>query len=105
MPPAMSWRNARPRSLRRPLDGWNGSGWPKARVEQGNAQVELKRNQDLVTKGFISRSALDTATARYDRAVAGVNNAEAMLNSAIGNAHNADVAVDYTQIRAPFDGV
>jgi HlyD family secretion protein len=81
------------------------AGLEQARVEQTNAQVELKRNQDLVSKGFISRSALDTATARYDRAVAGVNNAQAVLNSAIANAHNAEVAVDYTQIRAPFDGV
>jgi HlyD family secretion protein len=67
--------------------------------------VELKRNQDLVSKGFISQSALDTAKARYDRAVAGVASAQASLNAAIAGARNAEVAVDYTQIRAPFDGV
>src|SRR5215470_13693063 len=77
----------------------------QARVEQHNAQIELKRNQDLVAKNFISQSALDTAQARYDRSVAGVANAQATLNAAIANAKNAEVAVDYTEIRAPFDGV
>src|SRR6476659_11486256 len=48
----------------------------QSRVEQKNAEVELARNQDLVAKGFISQSALDTARARADRARAGVANAE-----------------------------
>jgi RND family efflux transporter MFP subunit len=77
----------------------------QARVERDTAHVELKRDQDLVAKNFISKSALDTAQARYDRAVAGVASAEASLNAAIAGARNAEVAVDYTQIRAPFDGV
>ena len=77
----------------------------QARVEQRNADVELKRNQDLVARGFISQSALDTARARADRAAAGVASAQAALAAAEANARNADVAVDYTQIRAPFDGV
>jgi len=74
-------------------------------VERENAQVEYKRNDELVGKGFISQSALDTAKARLDRAVAGVASANANLNVALANARNAEVAVDYTQIRAPFDGV
>src|SRR5689334_2450951 len=77
----------------------------QARVEQKNADVELARNQDLVAKGFISQSALDTARARADRARAGVANADATLRAASANARNAQVAVDYTEIRAPFDGV
>jgi RND family efflux transporter MFP subunit len=77
----------------------------QAEVERQNAQVEFRRNQELVEKNFISRSALDTAKARLDRAQAGVASAQANLNAAIANARNADVAVDYTNIRAPFDGV
>ena len=77
----------------------------QSRVEQKNADIELARNQDLVAKHFISQSALDTARARADRARAGVANAEATLRAASANARNAEVAVDYTQIRAPFDGV
>ena len=42
---------------------------------------------------------------RADRAVAGVANAEASIAVAEANARNAQVAVDYTLIRAPFDGV
>jgi RND family efflux transporter MFP subunit len=34
-----------------------------------------------------------------------VANAQAALNAAQANARNAEVAVDYTRIRAPFDGV
>jgi RND family efflux transporter MFP subunit len=77
----------------------------QAQVEQENALVEYRRSDDLVGRGFISRSALDTARARLDRAQALVASARANLNSALANARNAEVAVDYTQIRAPFDGV
>ena len=77
----------------------------QAEVERQNAEVEYRRNQELVEKNFISRSALDTAKARLDRAAAGVTSARANLNAAIANARNAQVAVDYTEIRAPFDGV
>jgi RND family efflux transporter MFP subunit len=77
----------------------------QAEVERENAQVEYRRNQDLVEKNFISRSALDTSKARLDRAAAGVASAQANLNAAVANARNAQVSVDYTEIRAPFDGV
>jgi HlyD family secretion protein len=77
----------------------------QAEVERQNAQVEYQRNQDLVDKNFISKSALDTAKARLDRGQAAVNSAQANLNAALANARNAQVSVDYTQIRAPFDGV
>lgn len=74
-------------------------------VERKNAQVELTRNEELVARGFISASALDTAKARYDRAEAQVASAKANLNAALANARNAELSIDYTRIRAPFDGV
>jgi RND family efflux transporter MFP subunit len=77
----------------------------QAEVERQNAQVEYRRNQDLVDKNFISKSALDNAKARLDRGQAAVSSAQANLNAALANARNAQVSVDYTQIRAPFDGV
>ena len=77
----------------------------QAQVERENAQVEFGRNEELVRQNFISKSALDTAKARLDRAQAAVASAQANLNVALANARNAEVAVDYTQIRAPFDGV
>jgi RND family efflux transporter MFP subunit len=77
----------------------------QAEVERQNAQVEFRRNEELVAKSFISRSALDTAKARLDRSQALVASAQANLNASMANARNAQVAVDYTEIRAPFDGV
>jgi RND family efflux transporter MFP subunit len=77
----------------------------QAQAEEWEANVQLKRNEDLLAAGFVSRSVVDTAKARADRAGAGVANARAAIGVAEANARNAEVAVDYTQIRAPFDGV
>ncbi len=77
----------------------------QAQAEEWDATASLKRNQDLVAKGFVSQAALDTAKMRADRAVAGVANAKAAIAVAEANARNAQVSVDYTLIRAPFDGV
>ena len=76
-----------------------------AEADQRNSAIELKRNRDLVAQNFVSASALDAAVARDDRAVAATNNARAALLAAVANANNARVAVDFTEIRAPFDGV
>ncbi len=75
------------------------------KAEERDATTQLKRNQDLVAKGFVSQASLDGAKMRAERAVAGVANAEAAIAVAQANARNAQVAVDYTLIRAPFDGV
>jgi RND family efflux transporter MFP subunit len=77
----------------------------QSQAEEWEAATSLKRNQDLLAKGFVSQSALDSAKARADRAVAGIANAKASIAVAEANARNARVAVDYTLIRAPFDGV
>jgi HlyD family secretion protein len=77
----------------------------QAQAEDWEAAIALKRSVDLLGKGFVSQSAVDTAKARADRAVAGVANARAAIGVAEANARNAEVSVDYTQIRAPFDGV
>ncbi len=77
----------------------------QAQAEERDATTQLKRSQDLLAKGFVSQAAVDTAKWRADRAVAGVANAKAAIGVAEANARNAQVAVDYTLIRAPFDGV
>ena len=77
----------------------------QAEAENRDAAVSLKRTQDLVAKRFLAESALDQAKARADRAVAGVASGKAALVAAGANSKNARVAVDYTQIRAPFDGI
>ncbi len=77
----------------------------QAEAEHRDAATSLKRDQELQSKGFISEAAVDTATMRADRAVAGVASAKAAIAVAEANARNAQVGVDYTLIRAPFDGV
>jgi RND family efflux transporter MFP subunit len=77
----------------------------QAQAEDRDAQAQHKRNIDLVAKGFVSQSATDTSKARADRAVAVVAKRSAALGAAEANSRNAAVAVDYTLIRSPFDGV
>ncbi len=77
----------------------------QAQAEDRDAGASLKRTQDLVKQKFVSQSALDQAKARADRAVAGVASARAAVAAAEATAKNAQVAVDYTLIRAPFDGI
>lgn len=74
-------------------------------AEETDALAQLKRSQDLLAKGFVSAASVDTAKARADRAVAGVANARANISAAEAAARNSAVSVDYTIIRAPFDGV
>jgi len=77
----------------------------QARVEQKDAARNLARNKELVAQGIISRSDYDTAQARYDRDVAASAGALSAITSAQAALTGAAVALDYTQIRAPFDGV
>jgi RND family efflux transporter MFP subunit len=81
------------------------AGIEQAEAENRDAAASLSRTQDLLKQKFVSQSALDVAKARSDRAVAGVASAKASLAAAEANARNAQVAVDYTHIRAPFDGI
>lgn len=69
-----------------------------ARVELQDARRALERARDLERQKYVSASALDTAQARFDKAGAGVG-------VALANQRAAQVGVDQTLIRAPFDGV
>ena len=81
------------------------AGLESARAEEREAAAQLKRNENLVAQGFVSQASLDSVRMRAERAAAGVANAQAAIAVAEANARNAQVAVDYTLIRAPFDGV
>jgi RND family efflux transporter MFP subunit len=77
----------------------------QSRAEFREAQANVKRSQELAAKSYISESALDTAVARFDKARAAVQSGEASLAVARANLQVAEVALDQTLIRAPFDGV
>lgn len=82
----------------------------RANLESAKAQLEeasktYHRYKQLVTGGYIARSAYDTAEAAYQRAEAGVVAAEASVGAGVAALQSAKVAVDYALIKAPFDAV
>jgi HlyD family secretion protein len=82
----------------------------RANLEQGlaelrDAESSLKRSEDLLAQKFISPAQHDTAVARFDKARAAVAGYRASISSAQANARVAQVAVEQTVIRAPFDAV
>ena len=82
----------------------------QSNIEQVDAELweagkSLTRTRDLVAKGFIAQSALDQATARELRAKAASSGSRSSLAQARAAQNISQVSVDYTVIRAPFDGV
>jgi RND family efflux transporter MFP subunit len=81
------------------------AGLQEAKAELKNATVALERHKALVKKKLITQAAYDVAVARYDTALAAVQGAKANILAAEASYEEAKVAVEYTFIRAPFDGV
>ncbi|MCX2864090.1 efflux RND transporter periplasmic adaptor subunit [Paucibacter sp. PLA-PC-4] len=84
----------------------------QARVEQANAEAEYRRSQDLQAQGFVSTQALEALKRRLDAARAGLASAQAGAGSAHAGVQQAQAQLnlqqvnrDFTEIRAPFDGV
>ena len=77
----------------------------QARAELADAERAFRRSEELLAKKFISDSAHDAAVARYEKAKAAVRGQEAAVAVARANLRSAEVALDQTLIRAPFDGV
>jgi HlyD family secretion protein len=82
----------------------------EANLEQGEAELHeadrsLSRSRDLLAKNFVSQAAHDTAVARYEKAKAAISGLKAAIGVAQANHHAAQIAVDQTLIRAPFEGV
>jgi multidrug efflux system membrane fusion protein len=62
-----------------------------------NARADLQRFLDLVKRDFASRQSVDTQQAQVGQFEAAVASDQALID-------NAKVNLDYTTIRAPFDG-
>jgi len=91
----------------------------QARAELADASRNMDRQKELLARGIVSKADYDAADARYKKAQAAVDGAEAQIKSgeaARGAAQSgvsaseaglrgADVSVEYTLIRAPFDAV
>ncbi|CAG2142219.1 Macrolide export protein MacA [Cupriavidus yeoncheonensis] len=74
-------------------------------AELRDAEVNLRRSEELLGPKAISVQQYDADLARYKKAQASVSNSRAAIVSAQASAEAAQVAVDQTVIRAPFDGV
>ncbi len=74
-------------------------------AELRDADVSLRRSEALLGPKAISVAQYDADLARYKKARASINNAQAAIVAAQSNARAAQVAVDQTVVRAPFDGV
>jgi HlyD family secretion protein len=74
-------------------------------VQLINARSELARARGLEAQGFLSPQAVESTLARNKAAFAANGAAEAVLEQAKAQFKAQRVALDYTEIRAPFDGV
>jgi len=88
------------------------AGVRQAEVEFANADAELQRSKGLQAQGFVSQQALDANQRRLDAARASQAAAQASVAQAQAGVAQAQALVavqqvnrDYTEIRAPFDGV
>jgi len=82
-----------------------GAQSEQAAVEYADAGRNLLRLKELLAQGVISQADYDSAEARLERGRAALAATKANVKVAEGALAGADVALDYTLIRAPFDGV
>ena len=77
----------------------------QGQAELTDAETALKRSQGLLAEGFVSQASHDIAVARYNKSTAQIASLQAAIAAAVANLRGAQVAVEQTLIRAPFDGV
>ncbi|HWI40004.1 MAG TPA: efflux RND transporter periplasmic adaptor subunit [Verrucomicrobiae bacterium] len=77
----------------------------QARAELADAALSLGRHRELVEQGVVSRAEFDVAHSRVEKARAAVAAGEASMRAAAATLKGAAVSVEYSNIRAPFDGV
>ncbi len=74
-------------------------------VERDNLAQEHDRYKRLIAGGNVSQSEYDMINTRYLRSQEAVKGAQAAVESAAAVLSGAEANLDYTLIRAPFDGV
>ena len=77
----------------------------QARAEFNDATITFNRNKELIGQGYVAQAEYDASEARFRRASAGVSAAEAAVQASVAALQGANVAFEYTLIRAPFDAV
>jgi RND family efflux transporter MFP subunit len=69
----------------------------QADAELRNAKANWQRTQDLQTKGFVSKAALDSADAQY-------KSASAVRDQALAVSRQTSISQSFTRVNAPYDG-
>ncbi len=77
----------------------------QALVERDHAAQENERYRKLIAGGYVAQSDYDMIHTRYLRSLEAVKAAQAAVEAADAALSHAEVNLDYTLIRAPFDGV
>ena len=77
----------------------------QSKAELKDAQSTFKREQNLLAQEFTTKASYDAAEARYRKAHASVAGVEASIKAGEAVLNGANVALEYTFIRAPFDAV
>jgi RND family efflux transporter MFP subunit len=77
----------------------------QVRADRDNLEKDYARYQRLAKSGSVSQSEYDTINTRYKRAIEGTKAAEATVAAAAAALTGAKANLDYTLIRAPFNGV
>jgi RND family efflux transporter MFP subunit len=77
----------------------------EAEAELRDAQRSDQRMRDLLAQGFVAQAEADATLTRLERSQAGVQAAIANIAVAAAGVRGAEVALDNTRIRAPFDAV
>lgn len=81
------------------------SNLEQTKAELRDATLSYNRSRELAEKGYIARAELDSSEARYKKAVASVEAAEAGIKAGLAALRSAEVQLEYSFIRAPFDAV
>src|SRR5947209_916067 len=81
----------------------------RANLEQGEAELHeaernFNRSRDLLAKNFVSQAAHDAAVSRHEKAKSAISGYRASIAVAQANYRVAQVGVEQTLIRAPFEG-
>jgi len=77
----------------------------RAETEFATAEANFKRFKDLVEKKAGSQLDLENAQDRYLKAKAAIDSAKANIKAVQASIQRENVLIEYTNIRAPFDGV
>lgn len=77
----------------------------EARAELTDATLSFERQKKLLKEGIVARADYDAAEARYLRARAAVSGANSSIAASEAALRGAEVNLEYSFIRAPFDAV